>query len=129
MGLVKINALIGANREDSHEVEFLVDTGSLYTFLTPELATSLGIDLPVTSQIVLADRRTKQVPVGVAYLELEGREGGVIVAAMDVPMPLLGVTALEILGLKVNPVEETPEPPVPLARRPSNTLGDANGAT
>jgi len=47
MGLVKANALIGANREDLHEVEFLVDTGSLYTFLTPELASNLGIDLAV----------------------------------------------------------------------------------
>jgi hypothetical protein len=28
---------------------------------------------------------------------------------MDEPMPLLGVIALEILGLKVNPVEETIE--------------------
>jgi len=32
---------------------------------------------------------------------------------MDVPMPLLGATALEILGLKVNPVEETLEPSRP----------------
>jgi len=53
------------------------------------------------------------VPVGVAYLRLEGREGGVILAGMDVPMPLLGATALEILGLKVNPVEEKLEPSRP----------------
>ena len=113
MGLVKANALIGVNREDLHEVEFLVDTGSLYTFLTPELASTLGIDLPLTSTVILADQRTKEVPVGVAYLSLEGREGGVILAVMDVPMPLLGATALEILGLKVNPVEETLEPTRP----------------
>ena len=42
MGLVKANALIGANRENLQEVEFLVDTDSLYTFLTPELARTLG---------------------------------------------------------------------------------------
>ena len=113
MGLVKANALIGANREDLHEVEFLVDTGSLYTFLTPELASTLGIDLPLTSRVILADERIKEVPVGVACLRLEGREGGVILAVMDVPMPLLGATALEILGLKVNPVEETLEPSRP----------------
>jgi predicted aspartyl protease len=103
------NALIGANRDDLHEVEFLVDTGSLYTFLTPELASALGIDLPLISTVILADQRTKQVPVGVAYLSLAGREGGIILAVMNVPMPLLGATALEILGLKVNPVEETLE--------------------
>ena len=114
MGPVKANALIGANRENLQEVEFLVDTGSLYTFLTPELARTLGINLPLTSTVILPDQRTtgqrtKEVPVEVAYLSLEGREGGVILAVMDVPMPLLGATALEILGLKVNPVEETLE--------------------
>ena len=109
MGVVKAKTPIGANPEDLHEVEFLVDTGSLYTFLTPELASNLGIDLPLTSTVILADQRTKEVPMGVACLRLEGREGGVILAAMDVPMALLGATALEILGLKVNPVEETLE--------------------
>ena len=114
MGLVRTNALIGANRDDLHEVEFLVDTGSLYTFLTPELASGLGMDLPLTSTVMLFDQgtpgqRTKEVPASVPYLRLEGREGGVILAVMDVPMPLLGATALEILGLKVNPLEETLE--------------------
>ena len=33
----------------------------------------------------------------------------VMVATMDVPMPLLGVIALEVLGLKVDPVSETLE--------------------
>lgn len=113
MGLVKANTQIGANREDLHGVEFLVDTG-LYTFLTPKLASSLGIDLPLTSTVNLfgqgtPGQRTKEVPVGVACLRLDGREGGVILTAMDVPMRLLGATALEILGLNVNPVEETRE--------------------
>ena len=107
MGLVKANALIGPNREDLHEVEFLVDTGSLYTFLSPELANTLAINLPLTSTVILTDQPTKEVPVGVAYLRLEGREGGVRLAVMDVPMPLLGATALQILGLEVNPLEET----------------------
>ena len=113
MGLANANALIGANREDLHDVELLVDTGSLYTFLTPELASTLGIDLPLTSTVILADQRTKEVPAGVPYLSLEGREGGVLLAVMDVAMPLLGATALEILGLKVNPVEETLDPSRP----------------
>lgn len=43
--------------------------------------------------------------MGVAYLRLANREGGVIVGSLDVPLPL----ALEILGLKVNPTRETIE--------------------
>ena len=109
MGLVTVTGEIGLTEDSLQEMEFLVDTGSLYTFLSPAQATDLGIAFPVTSTVVLADRRTVEVPVGVAFLRLGDREGGVIVASMEVPMPLLGASALEILGLKVNPVEETLE--------------------
>ena len=97
-------------REDSlQQVEFLVDTGSFYSFLPPALAGALRLTFQVTSRVVLADRRTVEVPLSVAYLRLSDREGGVIVASMDVPIPLLGASALEALGLKVDPVEETLE--------------------
>ena len=109
MGLVMATAEIGLGAESLVEVEFLVDTGSLYTFLPPDLADSLGLSFPVKSTVVMADRRNVEVPVGVAFLRLADREGGVIVATMDVPMPLLGAIALEVLGLKVDPVAETLE--------------------
>lgn len=38
------------------------------------------------------------------YVEAEGRRGPVFVAELHVPSPLLGVFALESLGLKPNPV-------------------------
>ena len=104
MGLVTTTVEIGLGPESLEEIEFLVDTGSLYTFLPPDLATRLGISFPVKSTVVLANRRTVEVPVGVAFLRLADREGGVIVATMDVPMPLLGAVALEVLGFKVDPV-------------------------
>ena len=109
MGLVKVKADIGLGQGDLQEVEFLVDTGSLYTFLSPELAAKLGITFPVTSIIVIADSSVADAPVGVADLRLMDREGGILVASMGVPMPLLGASALEALGLKVNPVDETLE--------------------
>ncbi len=113
MGLVKVKTYIGLVQDSLREVEFLVDTGSFYTFLSPGLADDLGITFPVTSKVVLADSRTAEAPVGVAYLRLMDREGGVLVASMNVPMPLLGASALEALGLKVNPVDETLEHSVP----------------
>lgn len=109
MGLVTATAEIGLSAENLVEVEFLVDTGALYTFLPPDLAEALGLSFPVKSTVVLADRRIMEVPVGVAFLRLADREGGVLVATMDVPMPLLGAIALEVLGLKVDPVLETLE--------------------
>lgn len=109
MGLVKITGEIGRTQEELTEVEFLVDTGSLFSMISPALAAELGIDLPVTAKIVTADSTRLEVPVGVAWLRLKDREGGIMVGAMEVPIPLLGATGLQPLGLKVNPVEETLE--------------------
>jgi predicted aspartyl protease len=64
---------------------------------------------PVRSEVVLADSRRATVSLGVAYIRLMDREGGILVGAMDVPMPLLGASALEALGLKVGPVQEALE--------------------
>ena len=92
----------------------------------PSLVTELGITFLETSTIVLADSSTLEVPVGVAYLRFADREGGIIVASMEVPMPLVGATALEVLGLKVNPVGETLEhsrPFGPAALTVLNLLG------
>ena len=116
MGLVKIKADIGVRAEDLKEVEFLVDSGSFYTLLPPGMAADMGITFPVISRVVLADSREAEIGLGVAYLRLldMDREGGVLVGAMDVPMPLLGASALEALGLKVNPVDETLEHTRPL---------------
>jgi predicted aspartyl protease len=113
VGLVKATAHIGLGEDSLREVEFLVDTGSLFTFLPREIADDLGITFPVTSRVITADSRAIEALVGVAYLRLMDREGGIIVASMpdglDVPLPLLGATALQTLGLKVNPVDETLE--------------------
>jgi len=109
MGLVKVKGHIGIRQDSLREVEFLADTGSFYSFLPPSLAASLGITFPVTTRVILADSRITEALVGVAYLRLMDREGGVLVTSMNVPMPLLGASALETLGLKVNPVEETLE--------------------
>ena len=106
---VRVRALIGRNKDELREVEFLVDTGSFYTVLPPELATDLGISAALNTEVTLADRRKVEIGVGSAYLRWDDRQGAVPIGIMDVPMPLLGATALEGLGRKVNPVEGTLE--------------------
>ena len=117
--MVQVKGRIGARREDLRELDFLVDTGSLYTFLPPALAETLGIDFPVISQVVLADNRQLDVPLGLGYLQLNDREGGILVGSLDVPMPLLGASALEVLGLNVNPREQTLEHSRPFSAPPA----------
>ena len=109
MGLVTTTGYIGLGGDGLWAVEFLVDTGSFYTFLPPTLGADIGITFPVSSSVVLAESRIVETDLGVAYLRLMDREGGILVASMDVPLPLLGASALETLGLKLNPVDETLE--------------------
>jgi len=103
MGHVRVRGLIGRTRTRAEEVEFLVDTGSFYTVVMPMLAIKLGLEAQESSELTLADKRTVQAGVTVAYMKLLDREGVLPIAIMESPEPLLGVTALEGLGLRVDP--------------------------
>ena len=120
MGFVRAKGLIGSSKEKAREIEFLVDSGSFYTVVPPELAKDLDLATTTYSATaILADRREVNMPLALAYLQLLQREGVVMMGIMDVPVPLLGVSALETLGLKINPMEESleysrPFGPIPL---------------
>lgn len=98
-------------------VEFLVDTGSLYTLVDPDLAQRLGVEFAASTTLVTANNSRSEVPLGFGRIRVMGREEPIIVGAMTVPTPLLGSTALQALGLKVNPAQEivefaSPYPPL-----------------
>lgn len=110
MGMVYVTAEIGPDWEHLAPVRFLVDTGALYTFVSPALAEELGLFLPEFSQVITANGQRLEARVGFAVLRVDGQQGPTLVATMEVPVPLLGSTALQALGLKVNPVDEVLEP-------------------
>ena len=109
MGLVYVEGEIGPGRKRLAPVEFMVDTGSFYTFVGPKLAADLGLDLAESTTVVMANGTRVNVPVRFAYLRIGEREGGTLVASMEVIKPLLGAVALQSLGLKVNAEDETIE--------------------
>jgi clan AA aspartic protease len=113
VGFVLVTAKIGRNAIEAKDVEFLVDTGAFQTVLSPELIEQLRIDTPVEMIATTAENREVPVRMGSAFLELGGRQSGISVVEMDVPIPLLGVSALEALGFKVDPVLEQLEPTRP----------------
>jgi len=85
-------------------VRALVDTGSAYLVLTPDLVSQLGLhETPYDVELTLADRRKVKTRLYLAEVEVKDRRGPAFVAAVDVPSPLLGIYALETLGLKPNP--------------------------
>ena len=117
MGIVKVTVEMASATGRFTPVEFLADTGSLYTLVSPTLAEEIGIEFAASTTLVTANNYRAVVPLGFGRLRFLGREEPVIVGAMEVPMPLMGSTAMQALGLKINPVEEivefvSPYPPL-----------------
>jgi predicted aspartyl protease len=104
-----VAAHFGQDAANLKEVTFLVDTGSFYTVVTPAIAAAAQVRAGTQVPLVLANNTQVVANFGIAYMELMDRVAAVPVAIADAPEPLLGVTALEGLGLKVNPVQQTLE--------------------
>jgi len=84
------------------ETDLLVDTGAYYSVLTPKLTEDLDIKPMAKVELLLADKRKVEAQLSYAYIEIGNREGVLPIAIMEAPEPILGVTALEGLGIKVN---------------------------
>jgi clan AA aspartic protease len=119
VGIVRVVAEIGATSESLREVEFVGDTGAFYTFLPPEICDELGLHLPLRERVTTADNRELVIEAGVAHIKINGREGATLVGKLGVPVPLLGVVALESLGYKVDPVNGVLEETRPFPNAPA----------
>ena len=91
-------------------VSALVDTGATYTILPATLLMGLGIAAMGRTILVFADGRREEYDIGEALIIIGRNEA--LCPAIFGPEGryLLGVTALEIFGLLVNPVSERLEP-------------------
>lgn len=104
MGLVTVRGSVGNPRgKPLQEIEFLVDTGAFHSAIPKQLATELELQPVGEITLTLADSRQVKAPVSNAYFRFLDRESIFQVVIADVPKPLLGVTALEGLGLRVDP--------------------------
>lgn len=102
------------------DVEMLVDTGAIYTKISESLAREIGIVPDEAVKMKLADGTIRDAGVGEARVEYGGVKRTVPVLVGPGDDLLLGVTTLEILRLKVNPVTGKLEPFIPylFAARP-----------
>lgn len=87
------------------ELEFLVDTGAIYSVVPTSVLDALGVARLERHEFTLADGTHQAYDIAEACFELEtrGRISQVVFAPEGVT-PLLGVFTLESLGLMVNPV-------------------------
>lgn len=90
-------------RRTSKEVRMLVDTGATYPCIPESLASELGLRLEFKTKVTLADGKAIEAWYATAYVEVMGRGDLIPVRVFEVEEPLLGVLALEALGLAVDP--------------------------
>jgi clan AA aspartic protease len=103
VGHVFANAELSWKR--AARVRILVDTGATHSVLPADLADRLGVvRSPRPIRVELADGSHRTMRVGTVLVRLLGREAGdTVLIARRGAEPVLGVEALEALGLTVDP--------------------------
>lgn len=97
--------------EESAEQQFLVDSGAHYTVAPTEVLRKLGIRPRETRSFALANGESISRQVGNAYLELGDNAGySKVIFGEEGDSNLLGVVALEELGLMLDPIKRELKP-------------------
>jgi clan AA aspartic protease len=92
-------------------VNFLIDSGAVYSLVPAKLLKTLGIQSYKTPEFTLADGTTVTRPVGDAYFEFHGEGGAApVIFGQEGDEPLLGVTTLESLALILDPFQRKLRP-------------------
>ena len=119
MGLTKVTTKITSleGKQASFEALFLVDTGATDCMVSADKLREIGVQEQGKMAYELADGTVKEYPFGLAKIEFMGEitAGRVIFGTADAE-PILGVTALESVGIMVDPVDKTLKrlPAIPL---------------
>jgi predicted aspartyl protease len=113
MGLAVLNLEVGnvARPEEMRRVEFLIDSGAIYSVVPAAILDELGIKSFATSEIRLADGRKVSRRRGGALFRYRDRIGGadVIFGEPD-DCNLLGTFTLTALGLALDPLRRELHP-------------------
>jgi clan AA aspartic protease len=106
MGLTHQKLTVKASRKSrkSVAINFLIDSGAIYSLVPEKRLKSIGIKPYKTLDFTLADGSIVTRDVGDAYFEYRGDGGAApVIFGQEGDQPLLGATTLESLGLVLNP--------------------------
>lgn len=125
MGITQVTAAVSnpADPERRWEELFLVDTGVIDCMVPGNRLREIGIEPKGKRTYELADGTEIAMKVGVACVEFMGEiVGATVVFGKDDVEPILGLTALESIGIEVDPQNQRPKrlPAVRLKRSNSN---------
>jgi len=110
MGLTHVTVTLrsGVQAKKKYQADFLVDTGATDCMAPAPALRRAGISPVGKMMYELADGSKVQYPFGLAVIEFMGEiTAGRIVFGPDDCAPLLGVTALESVGIMVDPAKQT----------------------
>ncbi|ADN49781.1 hypothetical protein [Vulcanisaeta distributa] len=109
MGIVRVKFRVYNPADMSRyvDVDGIVDTGAVYSVIASSFLNSIGIK-PLEKRRFLAFGGYVERNVGGAIIEVMGRRGAVtVIFGEEGDINVLGVTALEALGLEVDIVRGT----------------------
>ena len=125
MGLAKVTTKLTSfsDPRQSYEDVFLVDTGATDSMVPGDELEKIGVVKEGKTAYELADGTVKEYPYGLARIEFMGEiTAGRVIFGERGMEPLLGVTALESVGIMVDPANKT------LRRLPANPLKQVSHA-
>ncbi len=130
MGGVSADVIISnpADRNKCWRGQFLVDTGATDSLVPRQYLEAIGIQPEAQRTYVLADGTEIRMDVAIARIEVMGEiVGGTVLFGDENTDPLLGVTALESLGIIIDPLNRQLEklPAVNLKRVGQNSASHA----
>jgi clan AA aspartic protease len=119
MGLTHVTVALSSPADGTppYESEFLVDTGATDSFAPGDKLRGAGIRPLGKMAYELANGEVVEYEFGIARIEFMGEiTAGRVIFGPDGSEPLLGVTALESVGILVDPAHKTLKrlPAIPL---------------
>ena len=107
MGFIKVRVKIGNPEKPgvSKEVELIADTGAIYTVVSKKVLEELGIRKRGKRKFKLANGRVIEREVGIIEIEVKKTVAyTTVVFGEESDTQVLGITALEELGMQVDPI-------------------------
>ena len=118
MGMFSVRVTLRnlAQPERHRELDLMVDTGSLFTWVDAPVLHEIGIVPAETRQFRTITGSLIERQLGYALVAWNGRAGSInVVFGEPGDMTVLGVTALESLTVTADPIQQTLVPTVALA--------------
>jgi clan AA aspartic protease len=119
MGLTHVTVVVRrpGSTDGAYEADFLVDTGATDSLAPAAELVQAGIEPVGTTVYELADGSIQEYRFGLAQIEFMGEvTAGRVIFGPEGAEPLLGVTALESVGITIDPANRTLKrlPAIPL---------------